>query len=206
MADIDVRRLPERPGGPGRPPRHRDRADRGSGARRPSGPAGPDLENPNVTRIVLANLVVERPDGRRRRGSATVLDTVTTPLPLPDDRPAPDRRARAGRSPPRSRRSATCPRRACRRSASERIVLRAGPEAVDLLPGRGPPAAGGRPAVRALVDRRPPQRRGPVPRPGRRVLAADPRPARPRRRPRGAPPRARPGDLPATAATPPGSA
>ena len=77
-----------------------------------------------------------------RRGSQQVLDTVTEQLPVPDDRALPDRRARPHRSPPRSRRSATCPRPACRRSASERIVLRAGPEAVDLLPG----------AVRPLLE------------------------------------------------------
>ena len=64
---------------------------------------------------------------------------------------------------------------------SERIVLRAGPNAVDLVPG----------AVRSLLEADlpmvlwwtgdPRKHERALPRPGRRVLAAGPRPARPRR-------------------------
>ena len=150
----------------------------------------PVPEQPTVTRIVLANLVVfgQFADPDRLRAA---LDTVTTRFPSRTIVVCPKRGSRAGRRG-RGLRALPSPRagappgllradRAPRRPAGRRP------------PARGdPPAARGRPAVRALVDRRPPERRGPLPRPGRRVLAADPRPARPGRRARRDPPRTRP--------------
>ena len=101
---------------------------------------GPDLENPHVTRIVLANLVVQ---GRTADGGAAPAGARhrDEQLPVPDDRAVPDRRPRPedrgrglGALPPAS---AGLPQ-----VCSERIVLRAGPNAVDLLPG----------AVRPLLE------------------------------------------------------
>ena len=101
---------------------------------------GPSPESPNVTRIVLANLVVASrlADAPRLDG---VLDTLTTRYPcraivaLRTDEP--DRRVSAEVS-------ALChlPAPGLPQVCSERIVLRAGPEAVDLLPG----------AVRPLLE------------------------------------------------------
>ena len=101
---------------------------------------GPSPESPNVTRIVLANLVVvsRLVDAPRLEG---VLDTVTTRYPcraiviLRTDEP--DRRVSAEVS-------ALChlPAPGLPQVCSERIVLRAGPQAVDLLPG----------AVRPLLE------------------------------------------------------
>ncbi len=101
---------------------------------------GPSPESPNVTRIVLANLVVasRMADAPRLAG---VLDTVTTRYPCrgivmlrTDD---PDRRVSAEVS-------ALChlPAPGLPQVCSERIVLRAGPQAVHLLPG----------AVRPLLE------------------------------------------------------
>ncbi len=101
---------------------------------------GPSAESPNVTRIVLANLVVASrlADAPRLDG---VLDTVTARYPCraiaalrTDD---PDRRVSAEVS-------ALChlPAPGLPQVCSERIVLRAGPRAVDLLPG----------AVRPLLE------------------------------------------------------
>jgi glucose-6-phosphate dehydrogenase assembly protein OpcA len=101
---------------------------------------GPDLENPHVTRVALANLVVEgRPaDAARLDG---VLDVVASRYPCraivlrrTDD---PGRRVMAEVS-------ALChlPAPGLPQVCSERIVLRAGPEASDLLPG----------AVRPLLE------------------------------------------------------
>ena len=154
---------------------------------------GPDLENPHVTRIVLANLVVESLDGDAE-SLGPVLETVIARFPCraivvrgSDD---PNRRITAEVS-------ALChlPAPGLPQVCSERIVLHAGPNAVDLVPG----------AVRPLLEADlplvlwwtgdPQEARGALPRPGRRVLAAGPRPARPRRRSRRAPPGARPGPL-----------
>ena len=101
---------------------------------------GPELENPHVTRIALANLVVEslEGDGECLRG---VLETVIARFPCraivmrgADD---PERRIAAEVS-------ALChlPAPGLPQVCSERIVLRAGPGAVDLLPG----------AVRPLLE------------------------------------------------------
>lgn len=101
---------------------------------------GPDLENPHVTRVVLANLVVE---GRLADSPRldSVLDVVTTRFPCraivlrrTDD---PDRKVTAEVS-------ALChlPAPGLPQVCSERIVLSAGPNAVDLIPG----------AVRPLLE------------------------------------------------------
>src|SRR4051794_930516 len=94
---------------------------------------GPVPEQPNVTRIVLANLVVigQSADPARLREA---LDTVTTRFPCRtivvrrNDEPG---RAIAAEV------SALChlPAPGLPQVCSERIVLRAGPEAADLLPG-----------------------------------------------------------------------
>jgi glucose-6-phosphate dehydrogenase assembly protein OpcA len=101
---------------------------------------GPDVLNPNVTRIVLANLVVECSAG----GDASlgpVLETVMGRFPCraivvcgSGDR---DRRIAAEVS-------ALChlPAPGLPQVCSERIVLRAGPNAIDLIPG----------AVRPLLE------------------------------------------------------
>jgi glucose-6-phosphate dehydrogenase assembly protein OpcA len=94
---------------------------------------GPDLENPNVTRIVLANLVVvaRHGDGERLRD---VLDTVTERYPCRTI--AVQRTDEPGRSLS-AEVSALChlPAPGMPQVCSERIVLRAGPQATDLLPG-----------------------------------------------------------------------
>jgi glucose-6-phosphate dehydrogenase assembly protein OpcA len=105
---------------------------------------GPELEHPNVTRIVLANLVVmaRQDDLGRLQG---VLETVAARYPsrtivmVRSD----DSQAGAGRAV-RAEVSALChlPAPGLPQVCSERIVLRAGPEAVDLLPG----------AVRPLLE------------------------------------------------------
>jgi glucose-6-phosphate dehydrogenase assembly protein OpcA len=101
---------------------------------------GPELENPHVTRIALANLVVESlaSGGDSLCG---VLDTVIAQFPC---------RAIVLRGSDRSGRriaaevSAVChlPAPGMPQVCSERIVLRAGPEALDLVPG----------AVRPLLE------------------------------------------------------
>src|SRR5262249_39064439 len=93
---------------------------------------GPDVENPNVTRIVLANLVVECLDGRDEL--EPVLETVMARFPC--------RAIVVCGSEDHHRRitaegSALChlPAPGLAQVCSERIVLRAGPNAVDLIPG-----------------------------------------------------------------------
>ena len=101
---------------------------------------GPELEHPNVTRIVLANLVVftRHADAGRLQG---VLDTVAAQFPSRAIVLVRD--AEPGRAI-RAEISALChlPAPGLPQVCSERIVLRAGPEAVDLLPG----------AVRPLLE------------------------------------------------------
>ncbi len=101
---------------------------------------GPDPESSHVTRIALANLVVERLDGDAQ-SLGEVLETVTTRFPCraivvlgSDD---PQRRIAAEVS-------ALChlPAPGLPQVCSERIVLRAGPAAIDLVPG----------AVRPLLE------------------------------------------------------
>lgn len=101
---------------------------------------GPDLEHPTVTRIALSNLVVFGHAGAAGR-LHEVLDTVAARHPSrtivlwrTDD---PDRAVRAEVS-------ALChlPAPGMPQVCSERIVLRAGPNAVDLFPG----------AVRPLLE------------------------------------------------------
>ncbi|WP_435007256.1 glucose-6-phosphate dehydrogenase assembly protein OpcA [Tundrisphaera lichenicola] len=94
---------------------------------------GPELENPNVTRIVLANLIVEAGPDCPGCLEAT-LDTVIGRYPCRSivlkKTSAPGRTLSAEVAAlcqlPTADRPQVC---------SERIVLRAGPEAIDLLPG-----------------------------------------------------------------------
>ncbi len=101
---------------------------------------GPEVEQPNVTRVVLANLVIERLTYDRER-LRPVLEEVNTRFPTrtivvrgSDD---PDRRITAEVS-------ALChlPEPGSPQVCSERIVLHAGPNAIDLVPG----------AVRPLLE------------------------------------------------------
>ena len=101
---------------------------------------GPELENPHVTRIVLANLVVECLGGNVE-SLAPVLQTVMARFPCraillcgSDD---PGRKITAEVS-------ALChlPAPGLPQVCSEQIVLRAGPTAIDLVPG----------AVRSLLE------------------------------------------------------
>jgi glucose-6-phosphate dehydrogenase assembly protein OpcA len=101
---------------------------------------GPDLDNPNVTRIVLANLVIEARAAHSARLQET-LDAVTAQYPCrtivlsrTDD---------PGRALP-AEVSALChlPAPGMPQVCSERIVLRVGPDAVGLVPG----------AVRPLLE------------------------------------------------------
>jgi glucose-6-phosphate dehydrogenase assembly protein OpcA len=101
---------------------------------------GPELENPHFTRIALANLVVETLDGCGE-SLCEVLETVLTRFPC---------RAIVLRgSDDTARRiaaevSALChlPAPGMPQVCSERILLRAGPNAIDLIPG----------AVRPLLE------------------------------------------------------
>ena len=102
---------------------------------------GPELENPHVTRIVLANLVVECLDGDGE-SLGPVLETVIARFPCRAivvrgvRRPgAPDQRRGVGALPPART-------RACRRSAPSGSCCEPGPKAVDLIPG----------AVRPLLE------------------------------------------------------
>ncbi len=101
---------------------------------------GPDIENPNVTRIVLANLVVECLDGDVE-SLEPVLEIVIARFPcraiLLCGSDSQERRITA-------QISALChlPSPGLPQVCSERIVLRAGRNAVDLLPG----------AVRSLLE------------------------------------------------------
>lgn len=101
---------------------------------------GPEIENPHVTRIVLANLVVACLDGDCA-SLGPVLETVIARFPCraivvraSDD---PDRQIRAEVS-------ALChlPAPGLPQVCSERIVMRSGPKAIDLIPG----------AVRPLLE------------------------------------------------------
>ncbi len=200
------RRLPERPGHSRRPARRRDRADEALGPGGRAGGRAGRWSTPTSRGSCWRTWSSSRRGGRR--GAArTVLDDGHRPLSRAGrsscgrtDDPGPRGRGRGlGALPPARARE-------CRRSAPSGSSSAPGPNAVDLLPGRRPAAARGRAAVRPLVDRRPAVRRSPLPRPGRRMHPADPRPARPRaptRRPSGS------GSTPRSArtpATPPGSA
>ena len=155
---------------------------------------GPELENPHVTRIVLANLVVECLDGDGE-SLGPVLETVIARFPcraivvLRVRRPrAPDHGRSLGALPlagPGSAPGLLRADRAARRAEGDRPA-----------PRRRPSVARGRLADGALVDRRPAEARAALSRPGRRVLAAGSRPARPRRRRGRTPPGPRPGHLP----------
>jgi glucose-6-phosphate dehydrogenase assembly protein OpcA len=101
---------------------------------------GPDLENPHVTRVALANLVVMRRSADAAR-LQTVLGTVSARYPsrtivlCRSDEPGRAIRAEI---------SALChlPAPSLPQVCSERIVLRSGPEGVALIPG----------AVRPLLE------------------------------------------------------
>lgn len=101
---------------------------------------GPDLESPHVTRVVLANLVVQ---GRKSRGAGlgAVLDEVTARYP---SRTIVMRRTEDPARTINAEVSALCyiPAPGLPQVCSERIVLQAGPQATDLLPG----------AVRPLLE------------------------------------------------------
>ncbi len=101
---------------------------------------GPDLEHPNVTRIVLANLVVEAGPECPECLEAT-LDTVVARYPC---RSIVLRRTEEPGRQVGAEIAALCHMPSADRPqvCSERIVLRAGPEALDLLPG----------AVRPLLE------------------------------------------------------
>lgn len=94
---------------------------------------GPELEHPTVTRVVLANLVVERLTGDAE-SLRPVVETVLGRFPC---------RAlvvRGSKEPGRkvsAEVSAVCnlPEPGSPQVCSERIILKAGPEALDLLPG-----------------------------------------------------------------------
>jgi glucose-6-phosphate dehydrogenase assembly protein OpcA len=94
---------------------------------------GPELENPHVTRIALANLLVERLD-HDRESLAPVLETVIARFPcraiVVRGSADPERRLTAEVS-------ALChlPAPGMPQVCSERIILRAGPNATDLVPG-----------------------------------------------------------------------
>ena len=116
-------------------------------------------------------------------------------VPLPGDRAARVGRPRAsdrgrglGAVPPAGAGTAAGLLRADRASR--------GTECRRPRPGGRAAAARGRAADDPVVDRRPATARRPLPRPGRRVLAIDPRLARPRRGRRGPPPGAGSGGLP----------
>ena len=101
---------------------------------------GPELDNPTVTRIVLTNLVVEAEPATASSTFAT-LDEVVARFP--------SRSIVLGRSDDPGRKvlaevAAIChlPAPGLPQVCSERIILRAGPSALDLLPG----------AVRSLVE------------------------------------------------------
>ncbi len=155
---------------------------------------GPELENPHVTRIVLANLVVECLDGDGE-SLGPVLETVIARFPCraivvrgSDDPERQITRRSVGALP------LAGPGYAPGLLRANRAASRAEGDRPD--PRRRPPVARGRLADGALVDRRPAEARAALPRPGRRMLAAGPRPARPGSRRGRTPPGARPNLLP----------
>jgi glucose-6-phosphate dehydrogenase assembly protein OpcA len=101
---------------------------------------GPELEHPNVTRLVLGNLVVERLSPEAD-GLAPIVETVVAKFPCRTivlrESDGPGRKVDAEVS-------AVChlPDPGSPQVCSERIVLRAGPDAIDLIPG----------AVRPLLE------------------------------------------------------
>lgn len=101
---------------------------------------GPNLESPHVTRVVLANLVVE---GREANspGLKQILDEVTSQYPC---RTIVLRRTEDSGRTIAAEVSALCyiPAPGLPQVCSERIVLRGGPQATNLLPG----------AVRPLLE------------------------------------------------------
>jgi glucose-6-phosphate dehydrogenase assembly protein OpcA len=101
---------------------------------------GPEIENPHVTRIVLANLVVVCLDGDGE-WLAPVLDTVIAQFPC---RAIVVRRSDDPERLIAAEVSALChlPAPGLPQVCSERIMLRAGPMAIDLIPG----------AVRPLLE------------------------------------------------------
>jgi glucose-6-phosphate dehydrogenase assembly protein OpcA len=101
---------------------------------------GPDLESPHVTRVVLANLVVEGGDASAA-GLKQVLDAVTAQYPC---RTIVLRRTEDSARAIAAEVSALCyiPAPGLPQVCSERIVLRGGPQATTLLPG----------AVRPLLE------------------------------------------------------
>lgn len=101
---------------------------------------GPELDHPNVTRVVLANLVVEADEANAGRiGGA--LDEVVARVP---SRSIVLGRTESGAREVTAEVAALChlPAPGMPQVCSERIVLRAGPGACDLLPG----------AVRPLLE------------------------------------------------------
>ena len=101
---------------------------------------GPELENPHVTRIVLANLVVECLGGDCE-SLGPVLETVIARFPC---RAIVVRGADDAERHINAEVSALChlPAPGLPQVCSERIVLRSGPQAIDLVPG----------AVRPLLE------------------------------------------------------
>ena len=93
---------------------------------------GPELENPNVTRIVLANLIVG--PGRIARRAWKSSSIRSSAIPLSTDRDPEDATSPAARSPPRSPPSATSPGPTGPRSAPSGSSSARGPRP-DLLPG-----------------------------------------------------------------------
>jgi glucose-6-phosphate dehydrogenase assembly protein OpcA len=101
---------------------------------------GPHLEQPTVTRVVLANLVVFVNEAREGRLDE-VLDTVVARYPC---RAIVMRQTNDSERKVSAEVSALChlPAPGLPQVCSERIVLKAGPQALDLLPG----------AVRSLLE------------------------------------------------------
>ena len=94
---------------------------------------GPELEHPNVTRVVLGNLVVERLT-LETDGLGPVVETVVTKFPC---RTIVLRETVADERKITAEVSAVChlPDPDAPQVCSERIVLHAGPQAIDLIPG-----------------------------------------------------------------------
>jgi hypothetical protein len=101
---------------------------------------GPDLDRPSVTRVVLANLIVSAWDPSSSRVDETLNDLV----PRYPSRVIVLRRSDAPERRIAAEVAAVChlPAPGRPQVCSERIVLRAGPAALDLLPG----------AIRSLLE------------------------------------------------------